>query len=265
VRDFVACLVWANYKMSTIMVTLASLRRWAVDMGDVSGRDALDHPEVNRALKAASKLAVQEVRQKLPLAFEDLQSVLRVLQADPVGGEYVAARDAAMFVIGWAGMLRSSELVALQWRDVHFTSVGDVMLYLPRSKTDPGAGAWVLLASGYGSAVSPARVLRSLQLLVGGAAAHGHVFKASPASVAPLQKGTVACRLKKALAMAGVPGADRFAAHSLRRGGATHAAKVGVPVPRFVQLMGRWRSDVVRLYMYASPSQASVAAVGVDV
>jgi len=62
----------------------------------------------------------------------------------------VAARDAAMFVVGWAGMLRSSELVSLHWRDVHFTSVGDVMLYLPHSKTDPGAGAWVLLASGYG-------------------------------------------------------------------------------------------------------------------
>jgi integrase len=90
--------------------------------------------------------------------------------------------------------------------------------------------------------------------LVGGAAAHGPVFKVSLASMSPLQKGTVACRLKRALERAGVVGAGLYAAHSLRRGGATHAAKVGVPL-RFVQLMGRWKSDAVRLYMYASPSQ----------
>eukprot|EP00775_Hariotina_reticulata_P006070 gene6070-6309_t len=121
IRDFVACLVWANYKLSTIMVTFAGLRRWAVDSGDAAGLDAFDHPEVKRALKVASKLAVSDVRQKLPLSFDDLQRVLQVLQRE--------------------------------------------------------AG-----------------------------------------------------------------------------GGATHAAQVGVPV-RFVQLMGRWKSDVVRLYMYASPSQ----------
>eukprot|EP00775_Hariotina_reticulata_P004643 gene4643-4895_t len=254
IKDFVACLVWANYKLSTIMVTFAGLRRWAVDSGDAAGLDAFDHPEVKRALKVASKLAVSDVRQKLPLAFDDLQRVLQVLQREATGGAYVAARDAAMFVVGWAGMLRSSELVSLQWRDVHFTSTGDVMLYLPQSKTDPGAGAWVLLSSGYGSAVSPAKVLRKLQLLVGGSAAQGPVFKTSLAAVSPLQKGTVACRLKRALERAGVADARLYAAHSLRRGGATHAAQVGVPV-RFVQLMGRWKSDVVRLYMYASPSQ----------
>jgi site-specific recombinase XerD len=109
VRDFIACLVWANYKLSTIMVTLASLRRWAVDRGDTSGLDALDHPEVKRALKVASKLAVTEVRQKLPLALQDPQRVLHVLQSEQGGGAYVAARDAAMFVVGWAGMLRSSQ------------------------------------------------------------------------------------------------------------------------------------------------------------
>eukprot|EP00775_Hariotina_reticulata_P013393 gene13393-13520_t len=148
IRDFVACLVWANYKLSTIMVTFAGLRRWAVDSGDAAGLDAFDHPEVKRALKVASKLAVSDVRQKLPLAFDDLQRVLQ-------------------------------------------------------SKTDPGAGAWVLLSSGYGSAVSPAKVLRKLQLLVGGSAAQGPVFKTSLAAVSPLQKGTVACRLKRALERAG--------------------------------------------------------------
>jgi integrase len=61
-------------------------------------------------------------------------------------------------------------------------------------------------------------------------------------------------RLKKALAKIGVPHPELYAAHSLRRGGATHAARIGVPM-RLIQVMGRWKSDAVRLYMYASPEQ----------
>ena len=50
-----------------------------------------------------------------------------------------------------------------------------------------------------------------------------------------------------------------YAAHFLRRGGATHAASVGEPL-RYIMLMGRWKSDVVREYMYYTPSQVFAAS-----
>ena len=66
-------------------------------------------------------------------------------------------------------------------------------------------------------------------------------------------------RLRKALQEAQVPHWDLYAAHSLRRGGATHASKVGVST-RQIQTMGRWRSDAVRQYLYTSPEQLFAAS-----
>lgn len=249
-QQFIAALVKANYKLSTIAVTMSGLRRWAAD--EWGSDSVVDDSGVQRALKVARRLAVQDTRQKLPLSAEDLIKVVRHLASAKSLAAYTAVRDSAMFVIGWAGMLRSSEIVGLEWRDVHFTRHGELMLHLPKTKTDPGAGSWVLLASSEASMICPATSLRALKMLSGDAQAVGPVFKPFLAASSALAKTTVACRLKKALASAGICDANLYAAHSLRRGGATHAAKVGIPL-RFIKLMGRWRSDAVREYLYASP------------
>eukprot|EP00882_Tetradesmus_deserticola_P007786 GHRQ01008196.1.p1 GENE.GHRQ01008196.1~~GHRQ01008196.1.p1 ORF type:complete len:337 (+),score=36.62 GHRQ01008196.1:408-1418(+) len=251
VAEFIACMVAANYKLSTIAVTMASLRRWARQRWP--GEAVMDAHEVQLALKVARRLAVRHLRQKLPLAAADLVLVLNALARSPTNN-FIAVRDAAIFTVGWAGLLRSSEIVGLDWQDVHFTQEGEVMLYLPRSKTDPGAGAWVFLGSGCEGGVHPAAALRRLQQLAGGAAAVGPVFTAFKGSTSRLSKSTVGPRLKKALAKSGVPAAEMYAAHSLRRGGATHAASVGVHL-RLIQVMGRWKSDAVRAYLYTSPQQ----------
>jgi site-specific recombinase XerD len=251
VAEFIACMVTANYKLSSIAVTMASLRRWARQQWQCG--EVMEAQEVQQALKVARRLAVQEQRQKLPLAADDLLAVVDSL-GGTAGGKFTAVRDAAMFVVGWAGLLRSSEIVGLDWEDVHFTTGGEVMMYLPRSKTDPGAGAWAFLGSGDGGNISPAAELRQLQLLAGGTTASGPVFRTFQASTTRLRKNTIGPRLKKALAKAGVAAADMYAAHSLRRGGATHAAHVGVHT-RLIQVMGRWKSDAVRQYLYTSPQQ----------
>jgi hypothetical protein len=69
----------------------------------------------------------------------------------------------------------------------------------------------------------------------------------------------VAIRVRKVLEHIGVADWKAYAAHSLRRGGATHAAECGVPL-RYIMLMGRWRSDVVRQYMYYTPCQVLAAS-----
>jgi integrase len=214
--------------------------------------EVMEAQEVQQGLKVARRLAVQDKRQKLPLAAEDLVAVLDCLGSRG-GSRFTAVQDAAMFVVGWAGLLRRSEIVGLDSEDVHYTAGGEVMLHLPKSKTDPGAGARVFLGSGDDESISPALALLQLQLASGGTT-NGPVFRPFLASAARLSKNTVGPRLKKALTKAGVAAADMYAAHSLRRGGATHAARVGVHT-RLIQVMGRWKSDAVREYLYTSPRQ----------
>jgi len=163
-----------------------------------------------------------------------------------------------MLQVGWAGMLRSSEVVGLHWVHVYFPAKGGVMLYIPQSKTDPGEGAWVLLADGRGR-IDPVGALKRLLVVAGGASARGPVFRARELHSAGLSTTAVAVRLRKVLAQVGVSDWASYAAHSLRRGGATHAAGVGVHL-RYILLMGRWRSDVVRQYMYYTPSQVLAAS-----
>jgi integrase len=155
-------------------------------------------------------------------------------------------------------MFRSSELVGLRWQHIHFCADGrGAMLYVPSSKTDPGEGAWVFIAAGPTATTCPVQALRRLRELayqVGGAIDTRAVFCRSFGQQQALSKTTVGIRLKKALAQAGVRAAHLYAAHSLRRGGATHAAATGVPT-RLIQAMGRWKSDAVRQYLYCTPAQ----------
>jgi integrase len=234
-----------GYKLSTIEVGVAAVAREAAHAGVSS---LTTDPVVQRALKVAAQKAVRTVDQKIPLGYGDLRLVVQSLSREGVD-PYIQARDTALFTVGWTGMFRSSELVGIEWGQVHFCPRG-VMLFVPRSKTDPGEGAWVFLAES-GQVTCPVRALRVLSLRFGQV---GAVFRGRKNDTQHLSKTTVGQRLKKALCTAGVAGWEFYAAHSLRRGGATHASRSGIPL-RMIQIMGRWKSDAVRQYLYTSPQE----------
>ena len=248
---FVIGRVHQKYALSYIKGGVAAVARWATERGVAHlGQE----PVVVQALKVAAKRAVRVTVQKLPLSHQHLTAVVRLLSGwQPPELEFPAARDRALFLVGWSGMFRSSELVNLQWDEVHFFAGRGVALFVPVSKTDPGEGAWVFLAAAPRAAriLCPVRALRTLQARTGG---RGAVFPACLGAARPLSKRTVGPRLRKALERAGVPDSDLYAAHSLRRGGATHAARVGLST-RQIMTMGRWKSDSFRLYTYCNPDQ----------
>jgi integrase len=207
-------------------------------------------------MAVAAKVAIPSGKQKLPLDRRDLRLVLTALAARG-GDDHIGVRDRALLALGWAGMLRSGELVGVDWEHVEFRGSG-VMLYIPRSKTDQaGQGAWVFVAEcaedGLMCPVVALKWLRRFYVQRGEAQPSGPVFRAWPGQRTRLQKTTVAVRLRKALEWVGVQDWDLYAAHSLRRGGATWAVRMGVSL-RQVQIMGRWASDVVREYLYSSAS-----------
>jgi integrase len=210
--------------------------------------------EVQRALKVAAKQAVPAGRQKLPLSRPTLRSIVSAL-ASRGQQDYVGVRDRAMFLLGWAGMFRSSELVGVEWEHLRFFGSG-VMIYIPRSKTDQaGEGQCVFVAScqadGLLCPVVALKWLREFYVRQGESSPTGPVFRSRAAASSALAKTSVALRLQKALEAVGVQDWQLYAAHSLRRGGATWAVRQGVSL-RQVQVMGRWKSDVVREYLYCS-------------
>lgn len=251
--QFVVGRAMQGYALSTIEQGVYAVARWGADLGcEALANDG----EVKRALKVAAKLAVPKGKQKLPLDRRDLRRVVYAL-ADRGRADFQGVRDRALFLLGWVGMFRSSELVGVTWRDVCFAEEGGALIYVPRSKTDQaGQGAWVFIAAcPEEPLMCPVAALRVLQSVTtsGEAPAVGPVFVGRASHPVALAKTTVAVRLRKALQAVGVQEWELYAAHSLRRGGATWAVRQGVSWRR-VQIMGRWKSDVVREYLYSSVS-----------
>jgi hypothetical protein len=166
-NSFIGC-ARADYALSTIHVIMAALQRWAADEFDMPL--LAYEPLVVRAMQVnlnhnvVAREAVLTARQKLPMLIDHLCDAVAHLEGLD---SFVGVRDSAMLQVGWVGMLRASELVGPAWEQVHFTQKGGVMLYIPQSKTDPGEGAWVLLA-GPGGRADPVAALRRLRARGGG-------------------------------------------------------------------------------------------------
>lgn len=166
------------------------------------------------------------------------------LLVGPLGTSLGDVRDRALLLMGFAGALRRSELVALDVDDVTEDSDG-LVVTIRRSKGDQEAygeirgipygsrpatcpvrawGAW-LAASGITDGAAFRAVTR-----------HGHL------SPKRLSDGAVARVVKRRAQQAGVDG--DFAGHSLRSGFATEAYAQGTPEMAIMR-HGRWRSTTV--------------------
>ncbi|GAT68890.1 integrase [Planomonospora sphaerica] len=155
-------------------------------------------------------------------------------------------RDRLVLVLGLALMGRRSELVALTLDDIAETSEG-LEVRIRTSKTDKDSrGETIAIPRGSHPLTDPVKVWRDWLDLLGEAGItsgrllrsvtrHGHLGD---------QLGANAVNdIVRGLAVAaGVPGAERFTAHSLRAGGATVAYAAGVPVS-VIAKHGRWAPD----------------------
>jgi integrase len=172
-----------------------------------------------------------------------------MLEAIP-GGDLRAVRDRAVLAIGMAGALRRSELVAIQREHVTLDRRG-IVLEIPVSKTDQeGKGHTIAIprSAGIDAVGHLERWLDVTQIM------SGPVFlKLTPQGrlgrTAMSAQG-VALIVKAAVAGAGLDPAG-FAAHSLRSGFLTEAARRGAD-PFAMQRQSRHKSlDIVSEYVRA--------------
>ena len=155
----------------------------------------------------------------------DVRRMVESLPADKVWG----VRDRALLLVGFAGALRRSELVALDVADVAVTAEG-LIVTIRRSKTDQeGEGAKLGLPYGRNPETCPVRRLRAWLDRAG--IVEGPIFRTvdrhGRVLARRLTDRAVALVVKRAADLAGLESA-RYAGHSLRAGLATSAAIAGV-------------------------------------
>lgn len=183
---------------------------------------------------------------KRPLETADLLRL--VARLDP--SRPLDARDRALLLLGFAGALRRSELVALDIADVERTREG-LVLAIRRSKTDPeGQGRRIGIPYGATAVSCPVRAYGDWLTQLG--AATGPIFRAitprDRIQIRRLSSQSVALIVKRRAAQAGLD-PTRYAGHSLRAGLATSAAAAGVSERAIMNQTGHRSVLTLRKYI----------------
>jgi integrase len=260
-----------KYKVSTIKATIDALAHWHTSKGasTLSVRN-------NRVTDLLKSISLQQGPSGVPQGKQGMSKpLLRLLlgflakeAATQPHMQDLYTRDAAWLVLGFFGMLRRSEIIALNTGSISFHKVPTphLRVHIARSKTDQaGRGATILLQdTAAGGVEITTRVQRLLQLRKQmGAGPSDPLFTAWDLSAYKLSS----TRLQNGQALAKCltrhlstlierhptlqlhP--SSYGMHSLRRGGATAAWEGGVDKDR-IMAHGRWTSSAVDAYLTAT-------------
>ncbi|NBK22642.1 MAG: hypothetical protein EOM68_11500 [Spirochaetia bacterium] len=264
----------SQYKVSTIRVTLSALADWHKSKGAPTDSVSMAHPSIKALMKS---VATQQGPSGLPVGKQGLSKpMLHLLlahiaaqrQLQPTMSQ-LHTRDIAWVLIGFFGLLRRSELIALNMQDIHLVPGPEahIALSIRKSKTDQvGAGATVLITA---TSKDGVRIWDRLNDYVQlrkqqGTGPTDPLFPAWDLDTYTLSTHTrlrngeaLSTRLKGYLAAIRAQFPDvqvnpsSYGMHSLRRGGVVAAWQAGVDMER-LKAHGRWRSDAVRTYMTAN-------------
>ncbi len=214
-----------GYAMQTLRRRVAAIARASGLAGS-----PLDtkHPAIRETLRGIGRTHGSRGRRSAALTTTELRRL-----SEACGTGLAGERDRALLLVGFAGALRRSELVALDAQRLTWTDDG-VRLLLERSKTDKeGEGAEVMIVRGRHEATCPVRALRTW--LDAGGVKDGSVFrkvnKAGRVEARRLSEDAVRQILLRRAALAGVKGtlAEPVSPHGLRAGFVTTAYRNGVP------------------------------------
>jgi site-specific recombinase XerD len=183
-----------------------------------------------------------------------------------VGGKGASLRDLrdrAILLLGFAGALRRSELVALNVKDFEWTAEG-VLITIRRSKTDQeGLGRKVAIP--HGEVACPVEAGKAWLAAAG--ISEGAVFvriwnkRAQRVSRQRLAARNVAAIVKAGAAKLGFD-PSTFGGHSLRSGLVTTAVKRGVNLMKICDQTGHKSLEMLRVYSRDAELFAGNAAAG---
>ena len=208
--------------------------------------DPTKHPSVRNALRGARKrLRDQPVGRKSALKLEDLEQMLK-----RIPNTHAGRRDRAVLLLGLAGALRRSELVALQGEDITHTGEG-ILVRIRASKTDQtGKGFTIPIARGDRDSLCAVRALENWRAASG--IHNGPLFvqvrKGDHITDRQLSDKAVALIIKARAQAVGLD-PELLAGHSLRAGGITQARRNGHDEGEIAKLSGHKNIAILRTYL----------------
>ncbi len=229
----------ATHTSSTLVQRLAALSR-AHKLARLPWPSA--DPAIRNTLRGIQRKHGRPPRQAAALVTEELTRLVATCEATLAG-----QRDRALLLLGYAGALRRSELVAVAHEHVQFTNDG-MRLMIPRAKGDQtGKGVSIGLPRGKSAATCPVRAMEIW--MERSACKYGPVFRSidlrGVISNRGLHPDAVRKILAKRAALAGlkIPVGERLSPHGLRAGFITQAYINGA---RDEQIMDHTRQKDLR-------------------
>ncbi|XP_038044896.1 uncharacterized protein LOC119742129 isoform X1 [Patiria miniata] len=226
--------------------------KWRHDCFADCKENPCDSKFLHNVLQGLKRRLAKPVEKKEPITPEILKAVI---DKYAVLNSLLDIRLCTMLLISYAGFLRHSELINIRRCDLQLHS-SYVNIFIVKSKTDIfRQGAWVII-SATNTSTCPVRMLNRYLILadlVDEDSDESFLFR--PANYIrtenkyKLRSGQLSYSrcldiFKSALSSVGV-NPKRFGLHSLRAGGATAAARIGVP-DRLFKKHGRWRSETAK-------------------
>ncbi len=222
--------------------------KWKIDRDpDLCKHNPCDLKFLHLLLDGFKRILAKPVNRKEPITPEILRTVVHKFD----NGGLKGIRVCSMFLLSFAGFLRYDELSNLKLCDIEMCE-SHVKLFLESSKTDQfREGAWVVV-SATGSPTCPVAMLKKYINVAGlfDLSLSDYLFRPivmfKSENKYRLRDGKLSytrCReiFKETLEEVGLD-STKFGLHSLRSGGASAAAAVGVP-DRLFRRHGRWKSE----------------------
>jgi len=220
----------------TLIRKLTAIRKWHELKGE---GDPAKNALVQKIMKGIARLHGSPKKQALALRMDDLEKISEYLKAQD---SLDACQSRAMILLGFFGALRRSELANLKWEQVSFEKEG-IVLTLLDTKTDKVGEGQKCIIPVFAPEICPVEAL--LDWRKASKAWEGAIFRRFSEEGELLKFSMsdwmVNKKVKQIIKAAGILNPEAYSAHSLRRGFATEAAKMGASMPS-IQKHGRWKT-----------------------
>ncbi len=225
----------------------SSITRRVAAIAFVHRMAGYDPPTSNEAIKAVLSGIRRSIgtstTRKAPATAELVKSLLAIM-----GDDLHGLRDRALLLLGFAGALRRSELVALDVADLEETAEG-LLVHIRRSKTDQeGAGDFVSVP--FGSRLLPVRALKDWLAAAG--ITEGPIFRPIRRGGNAVEAGRLSDRAVADIikARAHAVGLDpaTLSGHSLRSGFVTSALAHGADMLKVMDVTRHRQVNTLKAY-----------------
>ena len=234
-------------RMETVFYAL----KWNYDCNSKVIVNPCERKFLKILLQGLKRILAKPVVKKDPITPEILNTIIIKYGSS---SNLLDIRLCAMTLVAYAGFLRHDELIHIRRCDLDMY-ISHVSIFIQKSKTDIfRQGAWVLIGA-TNSPTCPVAALKKYLFVAGLNSDSDENFIFRPTNFCKsdnshkLRDGKLSYSrcleiLKGALASVGL-NPKKFGLHSLRSGGASAAANIGVP-DRLFKKHGRWRSETAK-------------------